>query len=54
MKPAPLSTAPEVVAAAVVDAVRARREQLWVPATLRPVMSVLRHLPRSVFRRIPG
>jgi decaprenylphospho-beta-D-erythro-pentofuranosid-2-ulose 2-reductase len=53
MKPAPLSTTPEVVAAAVVDAVRTRREQVWVPAPLRPVMSVLRHLPRAVFRRLP-
>ena len=48
-RPAPLSTTPEVVAAA-----RGRKEQVWVPAQLRPVMSVLRHLPRSVFRRIPG
>ena len=30
MKPAPLSTTPEAVAAAVVDAVRNRREQVWV------------------------
>jgi decaprenylphospho-beta-D-erythro-pentofuranosid-2-ulose 2-reductase len=53
MKPAPLSTTPEVVAAAAVDAVRNRREQVWVPAPLRGVMSVLRHLPRPVFRRLP-
>jgi decaprenylphospho-beta-D-erythro-pentofuranosid-2-ulose 2-reductase len=53
MKPAPLSTTPEVVAASVVGAVRTRREQVWVPAPLRPVMSVLRHLPRAVFRRLP-
>ena len=53
MKPAPLSTTPEAVAAAAVDAVRNRREQVWVPAPLRGVMSVLRHLPRSVFRRLP-
>jgi decaprenylphospho-beta-D-erythro-pentofuranosid-2-ulose 2-reductase len=53
-RPAPLSTTPEVVAAAVVAAVRGRKEQVWVPAQLRPVMSVLRHLPRWIFRRIPG
>ena len=53
MKPAPLSTTPEAVASAVVDAVRNRREQVWVPAPLRGVMSVLRHLPRPVFRRLP-
>ena len=32
---------------------RNRREQVWVPAPLRGVMSVLRHLPRPVFRRLP-
>ena len=53
MKPAPMSTTPEAVAAAAVDAVRNRREQVWVPAQLRGVMSVLRHLPRPVFRRLP-
>jgi decaprenylphospho-beta-D-erythro-pentofuranosid-2-ulose 2-reductase len=26
---------------------------VWVPAPLRGVMSVLRHLPRPVFRRLP-
>jgi len=54
MKPAPLSTTPEAVAAVIVDAVRNRREQVWVPAPLRGVMSVLRHLPRPVFRRLPA
>ena len=45
-KPAPLSTTPEAVAAVVVDAVRTGKELVWAPATLRPLMSVLRHLPR--------
>ena len=53
-KPAPLSTTPDAVAAVVVDAVRTGKELVWAPATLRPLMSVLRHLPRSVFRRLPG
>ena len=53
LPPAPLATTPEAVAAAVVDAVRSRREQVWAPAPLRGVMSVLRHLPRAVFRRLP-
>jgi decaprenylphospho-beta-D-erythro-pentofuranosid-2-ulose 2-reductase len=53
MRPAPLATTPEKVAAAVVAAVRDRHEQVWVPAPLRVVMSVLRHLPRPVFRRLP-
>jgi decaprenylphospho-beta-D-erythro-pentofuranosid-2-ulose 2-reductase len=54
LKPAPLSTTPEAVAAITVDAVRRRRELVWAPAPVRFVMSVLRHLPRTVFRRIPG
>jgi decaprenylphospho-beta-D-erythro-pentofuranosid-2-ulose 2-reductase len=53
MRPAPLSTTPEAVAEITVDAVRRRRELVWAPAPLRVVMSVLRHLPRSVFRRLP-
>ena len=53
LDPAPLATDPEAVATAVVAAVDARKEQVWVPGTMRPVMSVLRHLPRPVFRRLP-
>jgi decaprenylphospho-beta-D-erythro-pentofuranosid-2-ulose 2-reductase len=52
--PAPLSTTAGAVAAVVVDAVRNRRELVWAPAPLRVLMSVLRHLPRAVFRRLPG
>jgi decaprenylphospho-beta-D-erythro-pentofuranosid-2-ulose 2-reductase len=54
LKPAPLSVTPQQVADVVVDAVRTRRELAWAPAPLRYVMSVLRHLPRPVFRRIPA
>jgi decaprenylphospho-beta-D-erythro-pentofuranosid-2-ulose 2-reductase len=54
MKPAPLSTTPEAVAAITVDAVRKRRELVWAPAQVRFLMSVLRHLPRAVFRRLPA
>ncbi|MFC4032860.1 decaprenylphospho-beta-D-erythro-pentofuranosid-2-ulose 2-reductase [Streptomyces polygonati] len=49
----PLSTTPEAVAAAIESGLRRRSEVMWVPGTLRPVMSVLRHLPRAVFRRLP-
>lgn len=50
---APLATTPEAVAEAVVEAVRTGKEVLWVPKALRVVMSVLRHQPRAVFRRLP-
>lgn len=53
MSPAPLATTPQAVAAVVVEAVRSRTELVWAPAPLRAVMSVLRHLPRAVFRRLP-
>jgi decaprenylphospho-beta-D-erythro-pentofuranosid-2-ulose 2-reductase len=53
LKAAPLATTPAAVAAVIVDAVRNRKEQVWAPAPLRVVMSVLRHLPRPVFRRLP-
>ncbi len=53
LDPAPLATDPGRVADAVLAAVDARREQVWVPGAMRGVMMVLRHLPRPVFRRLP-
>jgi decaprenylphospho-beta-D-erythro-pentofuranosid-2-ulose 2-reductase len=53
MKSAPLSSTPEQVAAVIVDGVRKGKELVWAPAPLRVLMSVLRHIPRSVFRRLP-
>ncbi|MYS22661.1 decaprenylphospho-beta-D-erythro-pentofuranosid-2-ulose 2-reductase [Streptomyces sp. DvalAA-14] len=49
----PLSTTADAVAAAIESGLRRRAELLWVPGTLRPVMTVLRHLPRAVFRKLP-
>jgi decaprenylphospho-beta-D-erythro-pentofuranosid-2-ulose 2-reductase len=53
LKAAPLSQTPEQVAEVVVNAVRNRREQAWAPAAFRPVMSILRHVPRPIFRKLP-
>jgi decaprenylphospho-beta-D-erythro-pentofuranosid-2-ulose 2-reductase len=53
MKAAPLATTPEAVADAIVSGLRHKRETIWVPGTLRYVMSVLRHMPRAIFRRLP-
>jgi decaprenylphospho-beta-D-erythro-pentofuranosid-2-ulose 2-reductase len=50
---APLATTPEAVADATVKALGGRAHTIWVPATLRPLFAVLRHLPRPVFRRLP-
>ncbi|BDH08226.1 decaprenylphospho-beta-D-erythro-pentofuranosid-2-ulose 2-reductase [Streptomyces seoulensis] len=53
LAPGPLSTTPEQVAAAVELGLRRGSETVWVPGALRPVMSVLRHAPRALFRRLP-
>ena len=52
-KAAPLATTPREVAVATVRALRRGREIVWVPAALRWVMVVVRHLPRPVLRRVP-
>jgi decaprenylphospho-beta-D-erythro-pentofuranosid-2-ulose 2-reductase len=52
MKPPPLSTTPEAVAAATEAALRQGREIVWVPGPLRGLMMVVRHLPRPIFRRL--
>ncbi|MFW6075629.1 MAG: decaprenylphospho-beta-D-erythro-pentofuranosid-2-ulose 2-reductase [Chloroflexota bacterium] len=48
----PMASTPDEIAAAVVDALRKNREIVWVPGKLRWVMSVLRHLPRPIFRKL--
>lgn len=53
MKAAPLSSTPEQVAEIIVDAVARRKELVWAPAPLRVLMSILRHIPRVIFRRLP-
>ncbi|UQA35952.1 decaprenylphospho-beta-D-erythro-pentofuranosid-2-ulose 2-reductase [Streptomyces sp. HNA39] len=49
----PFATTPEAVAGAIVTGLRRRSETVWVPGSLRVVMSALRHVPRPVFRRLP-
>jgi decaprenylphospho-beta-D-erythro-pentofuranosid-2-ulose 2-reductase len=53
MDPAPLSTTAEAVADAIVHGLERGSEAVWVPPTLRYVMSVLRHVPRPIFRKLP-
>jgi decaprenylphospho-beta-D-erythro-pentofuranosid-2-ulose 2-reductase len=52
LHPPPLSTTPEAVAEATAAGLASGREVIWVPRQLRLVMTVARHLPRPVFRRI--
>ncbi|WP_329118320.1 decaprenylphospho-beta-D-erythro-pentofuranosid-2-ulose 2-reductase [Streptomyces sp. NBC_01465] len=53
MEEAPLATTPEAVAEAIEAGLRRRSETVWVPGTLRVVMSALRHVPRPLFRKLP-
>lgn len=53
LKPAPLSATADQVADVVVSAVTRRKELVWAPAPLRVLLSVLRHIPRTIFRRLP-
>jgi NAD(P)-dependent dehydrogenase (short-subunit alcohol dehydrogenase family) len=53
MPPAPLSSTPEQVAAAVVVALGSRRDVVWVPRALGPVWAGMRLLPRAAWRRLP-
>jgi decaprenylphospho-beta-D-erythro-pentofuranosid-2-ulose 2-reductase len=47
------SSKAEGVAADIVRGLERGAEIVWSPRALRPVMSVLRHVPRAVFRRLP-
>jgi decaprenylphospho-beta-D-erythro-pentofuranosid-2-ulose 2-reductase len=49
---APFATTPDAVAVAIVDGLRRRAGVVWVPAALRWVGVVFRHLPRFLWRRI--
>ncbi|MEX2659759.1 MAG: decaprenylphospho-beta-D-erythro-pentofuranosid-2-ulose 2-reductase [Acidimicrobiales bacterium] len=53
MAAAPMSATPEEVAEAVVTGLEKRSRVVYAPAKLRYVFSVLRHVPRPVFRRLP-
>ncbi|MCE3553912.1 SDR family NAD(P)-dependent oxidoreductase [Pseudonocardia sp. RS11V-5] len=53
MRPAPFSSTPDQVAEATVAALRAGRDEVWVPRVLQPVFALLRHAPRALWRRMP-
>ena len=54
MAPAPFSTTPEAVADLVVRAIESGAGVVYAPPVLRWVFAVMRHLPRAVWRRMPG
>lgn len=53
MSPAPFSSTPDQVADATVAALRKGRGTVWVPGLLRLVFSVMRVVPRAIWRRMP-
>jgi len=53
MKSAPFSTTAGKVADAVASGLRRGSRTVWVPAAIRPVFAVFRHLPGPVWRRLP-
>jgi NAD(P)-dependent dehydrogenase (short-subunit alcohol dehydrogenase family) len=53
MSPAPFSSTPDRVADATVHALHTGRDEVWVPALLRPLFALLRHAPRALWRRMP-
>jgi decaprenylphospho-beta-D-erythro-pentofuranosid-2-ulose 2-reductase len=53
LRPMPMATTPEAVAAATVRGLDSGAHTVWVPGRLRIVFALLRHLPRPIFRRLP-
>jgi decaprenylphospho-beta-D-erythro-pentofuranosid-2-ulose 2-reductase len=54
MTPAPFSTTPEAVADAVVAGISAGAPVVYAPAVLRWVFTIMRILPRAVWRKMPA
>ncbi len=54
MDPAPLSTDADAVASAIVSGLAKGPAVIWVPAPLRLVFIAFRHLPRALWRKLPG
>ena len=53
LRPAPLAVGPDAVADAVAVALGRGSATIWVPASVRALMWLLRQLPRPLFRRLP-
>lgn len=52
LKPPPFAGEPEAVAARVLDAIDRGRPVVYAPLAWRPIMAVIRALPRFVMRRV--
>lgn len=54
LAPAPFATSPDSVASAVIRGLETGAGVVWVPRGLRWVFSLMRVLPQSIWRRLPG
>jgi decaprenylphospho-beta-D-erythro-pentofuranosid-2-ulose 2-reductase len=54
MDPAPFATTADAVAKATVAGLARGAEVVWAPGILRLVFAVFRHLPRPLWRLVPG
>ncbi len=54
VKAAPMATTPEAVAQLIVRGLETGASVVWAPSTLKWVFAVLVHLPRKLWRLIPG
>lgn len=54
LEEAPFATSADVVGGLVATGLAKGRETVYAPGVLRPVMGVIKALPRKVFRRLPG
>lgn len=50
MDPQPFATTPEAVADAIANGLRRHKTIVWVPGVLKVLMTVMRHLPRPIWR----
>ncbi len=54
LSPAPFATSPDSVASGVIRGLETGAAVVWVPEGLRWVFSLIRLLPQSIWRRLPG
>ncbi|MEX1218254.1 MAG: decaprenylphospho-beta-D-erythro-pentofuranosid-2-ulose 2-reductase [Acidimicrobiales bacterium] len=52
MKPAPFATTPDKIADAVVNGLQKNKELIWAPPIMSLLFTILRHLPRPLWRKI--
>lgn len=44
---------PEAIARGIVRAVDRRADEVYLPGFWRPIMTIIRHIPERIFKRLP-